>query len=211
MPENEKTGGYLRIYQDLLQELAKADLDWSARRLGLHQNRSGEIEIPCLGKIYWLSNSGLRHPEEASFPAPLGSVLIHYVLRGNQGEPADQFVKLEDLAGPVFKNNYSQGALEFPLIKRFKGKVLELLAVADSLGGRRDGESGLGSVSLVFDLLPKIPIQLIFYDQDAEFPARVTLLYDRNATLFIEFEYLAVLATQFVQALLKKPEDLVRK
>jgi hypothetical protein len=206
MHENETTGGYRRIYQDLLRELAVADLDWSARRLGLHQNRFGEIEIPCLGKIYLISNTSIGRPEGVSCPAPLGSVLIHYVLKGNPGEPANQFVKLEALAGPVFKNNYSQGALEFPLIKRFKGRVPELLAVADSLGGRQGGESGLGSVSLVFNLLPKIPVQLIFYDQDAEFPARVTLLYDRNATFFIEFEYLAVLATHFVQALLKKPE-----
>ena len=204
MPGNETTGGYLQIYQDLLKELSKADLDWSGRRLGLHQNLSGEIEIPCLGKIFLISNTGLRHPEGTSPPSPLGSVLIHYLLKGNQGEPANQFVKLEALASPVFKNNYSQGALEFPLIKCFKGRVPELLAVAESLGGRPGGESGLGSVSLVFNLLPQIPIQLIFYDQDAEFPARVTLLYDRNATLFIEFEYLAVLATHFVQALLKK-------
>jgi hypothetical protein len=206
MHENETTGGYRRIYRDLLRELAVADLDWSARRLGLYQNRSGEIEIPCLGKIYLISNTGIRQWEEIFFPDPLGSVLIHYVLRGNPGEPANRFVKLETLAGPVFKNNYSQGALEFPLIKRFSGRVPELLTVAASLGGSQGGESGLGSVSLVFNLLPKIPVQLIFYDQDAEFPARVNLLYDRNATLFIEFEYLAVMATHFVQALLKKPK-----
>ncbi len=87
------------------------------------------------------------------------------------------------------------------MIKRFQGRVPELLVAASSLGGRIGGESGLGSVSLIFELLPKIPVQLIFYDRDDEFPARVTLLVDRNATRFLEFEFLAVLVTLFVQVL----------
>ena len=48
------------------------------------------------------------------------------------------------------------------------------------MGGRLAGEAGRGSVSLVFDLLPNIPLQVIFYDRDDEFPARVTLLYDQK-------------------------------
>jgi hypothetical protein len=49
--------------------------------------------------------------------------------------------------------------------------------------------------------LPHILLQLVFYDQDDEFPARTTLLFDRNATQLIDFEALAVLVTVFVQSL----------
>jgi hypothetical protein len=200
----EAITGYRRIYQDLLQELAKADVALSADKLGLKQNDEQEAEVLCLGKKYLVSKSGLRLSGGGISPEPLSSVVIHYILKGSQGEPAGRFVTLAELAGPVFKQgSYSQDALEFPIIKRFKGRVPELLAAAASLGGRVGGESGLGSVSLIFSLLPKIPVQLIFYDQDDEFPARATLLYDQKATFFIEFEFLAVLATHFVQALLK--------
>jgi len=58
-------------------------------------------------------------------------------------------------------------------------------------------------VSLIFDLLPHVPLQRIFYDWDDEFPARATLLYDLNATQMIDFEVLAVLVTVFVQSLTK--------
>ena len=58
-------------------------------------------------------------------------------------------------------------------------------------------------MSLIFDLLPHIPLQLIFYDRDDEFPARATLLFDINATQLIDFEVLAVLVTVFVQFLTK--------
>jgi hypothetical protein len=49
--------------------------------------------------------------------------------------------------------------------------------------------------------LSHILLQLVFYDQDDEFPARTTLLFDRNATQLIDFEALAVLVTVFVQSL----------
>ncbi len=75
------------------------------------------------------------------------------------------------------------------------------MKAAESLGGWSGGETGLGGVSLIFELLPKIPVQLIFYDSDDEFPARARLLCDLNATNFLEFEFIAVLVTIFVQEL----------
>ena len=74
--------------------------------------------------------------------------------------------------------------------------------------GRQAGEAGLGALSLIFDLLPHIPLQLIFYDRDDEFPARANLLYDLNATQLIDLEVLAVLVTVFVQSLTKLKRDV---
>ena len=203
MNEINRTGGYHRIYQDLIQDLAKADIASAAHNLGLTLNDRGEAEVPSLGHKYWVSQKGVRRSGGERFLESIGSVLAHYILKGSKSEPAGRFVTFSELAGPVFKEgSYSRDALEFPLVKRFQGRVPELLAAAASLGGRVGGESGLGSVSLIFELLPKVPVQLIFYDRDDEFPARVTLLIDRNATRFLEFEFLAVMVTLFVQALL---------
>jgi hypothetical protein len=200
--EINQMGGYRKIYQDLVRDLAKANIASAAANLGLHLNDWEEAEVPFLGHKYWVSQKGVRRSDGERFLESIGSVLAHYVLKGIRSETAGRFVTFSELAGPVFKEgSYSRDALEFPLIKRFRGRVPELLTAAASLGGRVGGESGLGSVSLIFELLPKIPVQLIFYDQDDEFPARVTLLIDRNATQFLEFEFLAVLVTLFVQVL----------
>ena len=203
MNEINQTGGYRKIYQDLIQDLAKADITSAAHNLGLTLNERGEAEVPFLGHKYWVSQKGVRRSGGERIMESIGSVLAHYILKGTRSETAGRFVTFSELAGPVFKEgSYSRDALEFPLVKRFQGRVPELLAAAGSLGGRVGGESGLGSVSLIFELLPKVPVQLIFYDRDDEFPARVTLLIDRNATRFLEFEFLAVMVTLFVQALL---------
>jgi hypothetical protein len=54
---------------------------------------------------------------------------------------------------------------------------------------------------MIFDLLPNILLQLIFYDKNDEFPDRATLLLYANATQLIDFESLAVLVTIFVRFL----------
>lgn len=204
MNGNSAVGGHRKIYEDLLARLKEANVAASAVNLGLTVNDSGEVKVPLFGSTYFVSNSGVRRDDGGPVRDAVGSVLAHYILAGSCHRPAGTFVTFAELAGPLFKQgSYSQGALERPVIQRFQGRVVELTALASSLGGRPGGEGGLGAVSLLFDLLPHIVLQLIFYDGDEEFPARATLLMDRNATLLIEFEVVAVLITLFVHTLTK--------
>ena len=197
-------GGHRWIYENLIERLQNTDITTSAKHLDLALNDAGEARIPFLGVTYLISNEGVQRSDGKGFKDAIGSVLIHYILKGSSSRPAEKFVTFSELAGPLFKQgSYSSSALERPIIKRFQGRVPELFEVAASYGGRKGGEAGLGSVSLIFDLLPHILLQLIFYDRDDEFPARATLLFDRNSTQFIDFEVLAVLVTIFVQTLTK--------
>jgi hypothetical protein len=204
--QKNEIGGYKRIYQDLLKDLSKADISSSAEKLGLVRNKTNEIEIPFMGQKFLVSNNGVKRADGKRFIESIGSVLIHYIMKACDEKAGGQFVTFAALAGPGFsEGSYSSSALENPLIKRFQGKVPELLSAAKGAGGRPGGDAGLGGISLIFDLLPHIPIQLVFYDRDDEFSARVILLFDSNATSFLEFEFLAVLATIFVRQLCRLP------
>ena len=204
MKEASAIGGHKWIYKELLKRLEYADILTSAKHLDLGLNEAAEVEVPFFGKTYFISKEGVQCSDGKTFSDATGSALIYYILKGSCSRPAGKFVTLSELAGPLFKQgSYSTSALERPIIKRFQGRVPELLAAATSVGGRQDGEAGLGSVSLIFNLLPHIPMQLIFYDRDDEFPARATLLFDLNATQLTDFEVLAVVVTLFVQSLAK--------
>jgi hypothetical protein len=204
LKENVTIGGSIWIYENLIEQLRNTDIATSAKHLDLTLNDTGEAKIPFLDVTFLISNEGVSRSDGKEVKEAIGSVLIHYILKGSRRRAAGKFVTFADLAGPLFKQgSYSSSALERPIIKRFQGRVPELFEVAASYGGRKGGEAGLGSVSLIFDLLPHILLQLIFYDRDDEFPARATLLFDLNSTQFIDFEVLAVLVTIFVQALTK--------
>jgi hypothetical protein len=197
-------GGHRWIYENLVERLQNTDITTSAKHLDLALNDAGEAKVPFLGTTFLVSNEGVRRSDGKGFKDATGSVLIHYILKGSRRRPAGKFVTFAELAGPFFKqSSYSSNALERPIIKRFQGRVPELLVAAAFYGGRQGGEAGLDSVSFIFDLLPHILLQLIFYDRDDEFPARATILFDLNATQLIDFEVLAVLVTIFVQFLTK--------
>jgi hypothetical protein len=132
-------------------------------------------------------------------------VVARYLIHGSRCRPSGRFVTFAALAGPLFtQGSYSVSALERPICTRFQGRVTELMESMERFGGRREGEAGLGSVSLIVDLLPHIPLQLVFYDRDDEYPARATVLFDGNATELLDFETLAVAVTVFVNALTKQ-------
>lgn len=204
MKTTTSIGGYKNIYDDLLKRLANVDIADSAKNLDLAINEGGEVQVPFCGMIYLISKTGVRRTDDNKFSAATGSALIRYILYGSRSRPSGVFVTFAELAGPLFKQgSYSKSALEGPITKRFQGRITELFAAAEALGGRQGGLAGLGSVSLIFDLLPHIPLQLIFYDRDEEFPARAALLFDFNATQVVDFETLAVLTTLWVEHLSK--------
>lgn len=202
MKDISVSNGHKKHHENLVERLKTVDVAVLACRLDLLMTTSGEAEIPFLGAKYLISNKGVKRSDGQGFSMVTASALIHYLLRGSTSRPARKFVSLNELAGPWLKDgSFSKSALEGPIIKRFRGRIPELMARAASVGGRQGGVSGVGSISLVFDLLPNLLLQLIFYDQDDEFPARATLLIDANATRFIDFEALAFLLSIFVQYL----------
>lgn len=204
MKEKRANGGYRKNYEALIERLKNADIVTSAKNLGLALNEAKEAIVPFLGSNFLVSNKGVRRYDGKEINDSIGSVIVYYILAGSCCRPAGKFITFSELAGPLFKHgSYSSSALERPIIKRFQGRIPELLLLAANFGGRQGGEAGLGSVSLIFEMLPHILLQLIFYDRDEEFPARATLLFDQNATQLIEFEVLAVLVTVFVRSLTK--------
>jgi hypothetical protein len=50
-------------------------------------------------------------------------------------------------------------------------------------------------------ILPKVPIEIIFYEGDDEFPSKMQILYDKNAIKIYNFEQLSVLHGSIFQAL----------
>jgi len=50
-----------------------------------------------------------------------------------------------------------------------------------------------------FNLLPRVPMYLSFWEADDEYPASCKLYVDRNADAYIDIEYLAYLLEWFVK------------
>lgn len=194
----EETGRDI-IFRDLLARLSHFPVRAAAADMGLPFRKTGQVEIPLLGRRYLVDQSGVARADGKPVHPVHGSVLAGYLMYRCMGQPAGRFVPLDHLTELVpAQSSYSGARLESRLAHaadKNPGGFAEALA---KLGARPGGEAGSGGQSWIVELLPKMPVQVVLYPGDAEFPATCRLLFDLTATNFLEFEYLAVLATVFV-------------
>lgn len=201
----DKTGGYENIYRNLLDELKSVDLAQAAKVLNLAHNPAGQVEVVCLGKTYLIENSGIHTQDGKAAATAPGSVLAGYIIQKGRGEPAGKFVSFDSITGLVpARSSYSSTSLEARLAKHADQDPTRFHEAILKSGGRAGGEVGLGGKSWIIQLLPSISVQLVFYKGDEEFPAAARLLIDRAAVNFLEFEFLAVLATIFVDQIISE-------
>ena len=83
--------------------------------------------------------------------------------------------------------------LESRIAKLAEADLTSFHKAIEKINGTPGGEVGSKGKSQMIKLLPKIPVQLIFYEGDEEFSSEVRLLFDRTAVNFLEFEFLAVM------------------
>ncbi|MDR0383451.1 MAG: DUF3786 domain-containing protein [Spirochaetaceae bacterium] len=72
----------------------------------------------------------------------------------------------------------------------------------DIFGMEHKKEKGNGKYVWNYKILPKIPIKLMFYEGDDEFPSKLQILYDSNVLKIFNFEQLGVLHVSIFHAIL---------
>ena len=193
-----------------MHELAEVDLAEAAKALDLSINPAGQVEILFMGVKYLLENSGIRREDDRDYRNTHESILAGYIIRQGLGGPSGRFVSFDSITGMVpAQSSYTSTALEAHLVKYAEEDPDRFHDAIVQSGGRPGGEAGSGGASWIVRLLPKISIQLIFYAGDEEFPSNVRLLIEDSATTFLEFEFLAVLTSIFVEEVIKRfPESI---
>jgi len=89
-----------------------------------------------------------------------------------------------------------------PLERYFGNDYVKFSEAAVKLGGIEE-ESQVGKHLWKFNVLPKIPLEIVFYEADEEFPVNIQIMLDKTALKFLEFECLAFMVGCFVGTLIK--------
>lgn len=196
------SSGYEQIYLGLKPELAQCDLAESAHRLGLKLLTSGEVAVEFCGRDYRITREGVNPADGEPVDVNYRSVLAYYILSKGSGEPENSFMPLSRMTGMIDgRNTHDKGLLLKPLIRDFGEHYDAFQRAARRLGGMPEDVSADGGHGWRFQVLPKIPLRLVFYEADDEFPADIQLFLDSSARRFLEFECLAFLTGCFVSAL----------
>jgi hypothetical protein len=85
--------------------------------------------------------------------------------------------------------------------REFAGKA-EALALQCARWGGRDFDAGLSyDLALRLDSLPRIPLLLLFNDEEAPFPAQCSVLFCQDAPRYLDMECLAIMGITLAQRL----------
>ena len=201
--EGRKPTSSEQALQALRATVAEANLATQAERCG------GTLTADGAGVALRFLDSGYRATRD-DVVADAGDeptvwvkiFLLIYLTRASGRSPAGEWVAYRELPNTVSKST-SFEASAARLAVQFEGDPTGLERAVASLGGQphRFGSAGR---CFRFQVLPRVPLLLLFWDREEEFPARVSLLLDRQVLDYLDQEALVFLAEAFASRLVGK-------
>lgn len=204
------TNGYEHNYKVLVSRLADCDFEEAAERLGLKHPENGSLTVRFLGRDYSIRSDGVFAVDGRPSDPINRSILIHYVTSHGSGDPENRFYLPHYFLPSSFLPNSSRKSVFNDLEQAFSKAICEMENSLEKvskamgiLGAEYEGEVRNGEHLWTFYVLPKIPIQVIYYEADDEFPCDIKVKFDGGAGRFFDFETLAFLYGSFIHELVK--------
>jgi hypothetical protein len=200
----EKSQVFEQTYEDYLSRIAGLDFNFIADTLAVKVD-GDDVIIPFFGKPYRVSTKAITDPSGKQPHLSVCVILCKYLLMCPLIEPLGgnwmAFKDFKDAAPLIqaFSNTVTRTIAE-----TFSGRVPELEASGRKMGGYTPGEEFPYDLWLQFDALPKVPLLLLFNDQDDEFPAQCGVLFEKRTEKFIDMECLAMVGRLFFEYLKKE-------
>jgi hypothetical protein len=185
-------------------ELRQVDMEDLCSRSGARWNaEDGVVEVDFLHSAY-----KVRTPEFEVFlasgeEAPIREkiLILHYLQTASGAPLSGEWIAFTQVpGGELYLGNFRARSVD-RLVRSFDGREQELAAGAQALGGS-PGE--YGDVSAVLRVLPRVPVVVVFWRGDDEFPPSGDVLFDATVGDYLPLEDMVVLAEMAVTRLCKK-------
>lgn len=123
-------------------------------------------------------------------------ILILHYLTDSTGQPlTNELISFKELPGGDIYNGPFYNRSIRPFLSLFGNKTDLFKKAAVQLGGCKQS---LGDLSYTFKVLPKVPVTVVLWEGDDEFPASANILFDKAAADYLATEDYAVLSSLLV-------------
>lgn len=131
----------------------------------------------------------------------LDQALLLYYLTYADGAPLrHEWIGFSDLPDGRFYSHAFQGYTGQELARAFQNDLPAFERAALSLGGKRQA---LGDAAFVFHALPRVPLLVVYWRGDDEFPPRCQVLFDGAASHYLPTDAYAILGSLLTRRLIK--------
>lgn len=188
-------GEQLARIKDVKAQCRKAGAGYSeAKKLITldYLNQSALISLP---------DNEISYPDSEE-PVPIREkiLLLHYLISAKGTPLFNQMITYKELPGGAnYFPSFANRAIK-PLLTYFGREPYRLIEAAKKLGGV---SVQYGDVAVTFKALPMVPVTLVLWSGDEEFPPRGSIVFDRSITDYLATEDVNVLCETIVWSLVK--------
>lgn len=157
----------------------------------------GSLSVRCLGRDFLVGPDGT-----ISATGPLAPwmqiLLLHYVRTRGSVENAGPWVSFTDLKAGLMKGKSFARDCEEPLRALFDRDPEPAERALERLGGERQ-QGTPAPVAWKISALPRVPVLLLYWPHDEEFPSKTIILFDASGDRFLDVESLTFLIEGLVK------------
>ena len=186
-----------------IEKLTTVSFDTILQRTGFESAEANRFRISFLNRVYHIRFPELEFEDEAEsqkeVPIQEQILILHYMLGPAPAALTDNWISYREIPGASFYYSaFVKRAID-PLKKVFGQNVKGLLRTGEILGGQ---SIDTGDVGYEFRLLPHVPVRLILWAGDDEFPAEANMVFAENIKEILSPEDIAWLAGMLVYRLI---------
>jgi len=189
---------------ELRKEVAALPFSEIAAGLGVGLDR-GSLSIRCLGRDYLMAPDGTIAADGPLAPW-LQILLLHYVRTRGSAAPSGSWVSFTDLKAALMKAKSFTRDCEEPLRELFDRDPLPVEQALERLGAARLPGTP-APVAWRILALPRVPVLLLYWPHDEEFPSKIKILFDATADRFLDVESLTFLIEGLVKNIEHGPDS----
>jgi hypothetical protein len=141
----------------------------------------------------------LKENHVGEVPLPEKILITHYLLHASGEMPTGNCVTFRNIPDGQFYFDAFQRRARDPFLRTFGEDPGLFQRAGEHLGGQA---VAAGDVSMTFQVLPRIAVQLTLWRGDEEFSAEAGILFDENIQTYLPAEDIAVLTGMLVYRLM---------
>ncbi len=150
-------------------------------------------------KITWPGGEVIAPEDTKELSLQEQGLIMHYLTQASGAPLTNTRITFREIpSGEFYYSAFAKRARD-PLVQTFGKNPGLLLELGSQMGGIKGEE---GDASLCFQVFPRIPVCLILWAEDDEFPADGNLLFDASISKYLSAEDIAVLSGMVVYPLI---------
>ena len=199
--------GYELAYKLACEGLAKiADIEQQCLKSGaqyLEIDSKKVIIIEYLNQSYLISlpdiEISLMNSQEA-VPIKDKILMLHYLVSAKGTPLSNKLIAYKELPGGIsYLPTFSKRAIK-PLVDHFGKEPHRLIDIAGKLGGCK---VDYGDVAVIINAFRRVPITLVLWWGDEEFPPRGNIMFDSTISDYVSTEDITVLCETIAWTLVR--------